>query len=79
MYYVYVLKSRKDGKLYIGSTGDLRQRLKDHNLGRVQSTKNRAPLGLIFYEAYQLKITAQRRERYLKSSDGHKDIKKRFG
>ena len=79
MFYTYVLKSQKDGNLYIGSSNDLRRRFREHNLGRVTSTLNRRPFVLLFYEAYQEKRVAQKRERYLKSSDGHKDINKRFG
>jgi len=77
MYYVYILKSDKDNKLYIGSTSDLKQRLRDHSTGKVKSTKNRLPFELICYESYKTKIIAQNREKYLKSSDGHKDIRKR--
>lgn len=78
MYYVYILKSQKDGKLYIGSTADWRNRFDEHQNGKVKSTKHRRPFELLFYEAYNEKSIAQRREKYLKSSDGHKDIKKRF-
>lgn len=78
MYYVYVLYSTKDSKLYIGSTGDLRQRIVAHNQGQVSSTKHRRPMRLICYEAYLEKTEAQRRERYLKSSNGHRDLKKRL-
>ncbi len=44
MHYVYVLLSKRDGKLYLGFTTDLKQRLKEHNGGKVQSTKPRRPL-----------------------------------
>ena len=78
MYYVYILISEKDQKFYIGSTSDLKRRMSEHNYGKVTSTKNRLPLKLICYEAYPSKIIAQRREKYLKSSDGKKDIRRRF-
>jgi len=78
MFYTYCLKSQKDNKLYLGSTEDLKRRLYEHSCGKVKSTANRRPFTLLFYEAYNDKITAQRREKYLKSSDGHKDIAKRF-
>jgi len=78
MYYVYILKSLRDKKLYIGSTSDLKRRFTEHQAGKVKSTQNRLPLEILFYEAYRDKETAQRREKYLKSSDGHKDINKRF-
>ncbi len=66
MYYVYVLKSEKDGLLYIGSTMDLRKRLNEHNTGLNRSTKGRIPFKLIYYEAYQSEKDARKRERNLK-------------
>lgn len=78
MYYVYILQSEKDDKLYTGSTSDLKRRFSEHQSGKVASTKNRIPFKLICYEAYSEKSTAQRREKYLKSSDGKKDIYRRF-
>ena len=51
MFYTYVLKSKKDGKLYIGSTNDLKRRLTQHNSGEVKSTKPRIPFILIYYES----------------------------
>ncbi|RLC36776.1 GIY-YIG nuclease family protein, partial [candidate division Kazan bacterium] len=55
MYYVYILKSEKDGKMYVGSTSNLKRRFYEHNSGKSPSTQNRQPLKLIFYEAYQSK------------------------
>ena len=67
MFYVYVLKSKKDGKCYIGSTNDLRKRFKDHNSGKVLSTKERYPLTLIYYEAFRSEKDARKREQKLKN------------
>ena len=78
MFYVYILLSLKDKKFYIGFSSDLRRRMIEHYAGKVVSTKNRRPLRLIGYEAYKTKSEAQRREKFLKTSDGKKDIKKRF-
>jgi len=78
MYYTYILISKKDRKFYIGCTGDLKQRIKEHQQGKVISTRNRRPLNLICYEAYQFKKEALRREKFLKSSDGKKDLRKRL-
>ena len=75
MYYVYILKSSKDGKLYTGHTVNLKQRLHRHNMGGVRSTKNRRPLKLIFYEVYLKKDDAKRREKYFKTTDGKKALK----
>ncbi|MBA3047453.1 GIY-YIG nuclease family protein [Patescibacteria group bacterium] len=66
MYYVYILKSLKDKKLYIGFTSDLNKRFKEHIEGKVESTKNRRPLVLVYYEAYKTKEDAIERERQLK-------------
>ena len=78
MFYVYILMSRKDGKFYIGSTADLKRRMQEHKRGKVLSTKYRKPLKLICYEAYLTKKEAEKRERFLKTSDGRKDLKKRL-
>ena len=51
MYYVYTLRSKKDGNFYVGYTKDLAKRIEQHNKGIVESTRNRRPLGLIYYEA----------------------------
>lgn len=46
MYYVYVIKSKKDNKLYIGLTNDLRKWLFEHNQGLNKSTRYRRLLVL---------------------------------
>ena len=66
MYYVYVLKSAKDDKLYVGSTNDLRRRLSEHNRGESLSTKSRRPFELRYYEAYATESDARKREYSLK-------------
>ncbi|OGB73643.1 hypothetical protein A3K24_02260 [candidate division Kazan bacterium RIFCSPHIGHO2_01_FULL_44_14] len=68
MYYVYVLRSQIDGKLYVGFTEDLKKRLIAHNSGKNLSTQTRKPLDLIFYEAFINKFDALRRERYFKTT-----------
>jgi putative endonuclease len=68
MFYVYILKSKKDNKLYIGYSHNLRQRFKEHQSGSVFSTKNRRPFELVYYEAYKNEGDAKLRERGLKHS-----------
>jgi putative endonuclease len=68
MYYVYVLRSQLDGKLYIGYTTNLGNRMQEHNNGEVTSTKSRRSLELIFYEGYKSMEDAKRRERYFKTA-----------
>ncbi|MFH1366037.1 MAG: GIY-YIG nuclease family protein [Patescibacteria group bacterium] len=66
MYYVYVLKSLKDEKLYIGSTNDLKRRLSEHNNGLNRSTKARRPFEIRYYEACINERDARIREYNLK-------------
>ncbi|KKP33413.1 MAG: hypothetical protein UR23_C0044G0006 [Candidatus Roizmanbacteria bacterium GW2011_GWA2_32_13] len=66
MFYVYVLKNKKNGDLYVGQNENLRKRFEDHNKGKVKSTKNFVPWILIYYEAYRDKRDATKRERNLK-------------
>ena len=66
MFYVYILRSKKDQDLYIGSTNDLRKRFQDHNAGLVFSTRRRTPFELIYYEAYKEEKDARDREHNLK-------------
>ena len=66
MFYVYILRSKKDGNLYIGYSKDLRRRLEEHNLGKSASTKPRIPFELIYYEAYKSQEDALKREHMLK-------------
>jgi putative endonuclease len=71
------LKSKKDGKLYIGSSGDIKTRLKAHNAGEVESTKLRRPLELIYFEACTSKQKAEKRELYFKTGFGREFLKNR--
>ena len=66
MFFMYILKSSKDGELYIGSTNNLKKRFKEHNAGFVESTRNRAPFWLVYYEAYASEAEARHRELNLK-------------
>jgi putative endonuclease len=77
-YYVYVLKSEKDGKHYVGYTEDIKRRLKDHNAGRVPSTRKRRPLILIYWEGCLNQQDATTREKYLKTAWGKRYIKNRL-
>ncbi|MBU1299281.1 MAG: GIY-YIG nuclease family protein [Bacteroidetes bacterium] len=78
-YSVYVLRSTKDNKLYIGMSDDVERRLVKHNQGKVISTKHRRPLVLIYTEMFATKSQAAKRERFLKSGPGHKFLKSVFG
>jgi putative endonuclease len=78
MFYTYVLKSRIDNKLYVGFCKDLKRRFKEHNLGRVESTKKRIPFDLVYYEACLLERKAIKREKYFKTGFGRRFLKERI-
>lgn len=78
MYTVYVLKSEKDGKLYIGCTSDIEKRIQCHNNGKVFSTRNRRPLVLIFKEEYLDKYIAYNTECYYKTAKGKRELKNKI-
>lgn len=69
-YYIYVLLSEKDDKLYTGYTKDLKQRFEQHQKGKIKSTKNRRPFKLIYFEGCLSQKDATLREKYLKSFHG---------
>ena len=77
-YYIYLLKSAKDGQFYTGYTSDLENRLCLHNSGKVFSTKNRTPFVMIYFEACLNEKDAIAREKYLKSGMGKKFLKNRL-
>jgi putative endonuclease len=72
MHNVYILKSLKDFKRYVGSTDDVSKRLAEHNSGKVRSTKSRRPFELVYKEVYATKTEALKREHFLKSGQGRK-------
>lgn len=78
MYFTYVIQSEKDGKLYAGFTGDLRNRLNDDNSGKVASSKNRGPFKIIYYEACIDEQDATTREKHLKSGMGKRYLRNRL-
>ena len=69
-YSVYILKSRKDGSYYVGSTKDLEDRVERHNQGRSQYTKSKRPWNLVYSEEHPDRSSAVERENRIK---GRKD------
>jgi len=78
MWYVYVLTGSKDGNLYVGSTNDLKRRLREHSRGRCDSTRHRTPLELQAYIAVRDEGIARQLEKYLKSGSGIATLRKRI-
>lgn len=75
-YYVYILKSLKDQKHYVGLTHDIDKRLLRHNSGRELATKSRIPFTLIYQEICEDRKSARIREKYWKSGAGRENISK---
>ncbi len=63
---------------YVGFTKDLKLRFEQHNKGLVESTKNRRPFALIYYEACTNETDARHREKYLKTYHGRMFLKRRL-
>ena len=78
MWFVYILKSLKDGDLYVGSTNNLRRRLADHNSGEVDSTRHRIPFAVEAHVAVRDKAKAIELEKYFKTGSGNAVLLKRI-
>lgn len=76
MPYLYILRSLKDKKLYIGTCSDLRKRIDRHNRGLVKSTKNRLPLELVYSKYFKILSDARKVEWKLKYTPWGGKIKK---
>jgi putative endonuclease len=79
MYYVYFLKSLKNGDLYIGSTENIEKRVILHNAGRVKSTKGYLPWELLGYEKFSSRAEAVMREKFLKNHQQKEILKRKYG
>jgi len=77
-YFVYVIQSKKDNKFYTGYTKNLKLRFEQHQKGLIESTKDRRPLKLVYFEGCLNQQDALRREKYLKTFYGKMFIKKRL-
>ena len=80
VYYVYILKSLKTGRSYIGHTDDLARRVREHNTGRGgKYTRQNGPWTLLYSESHSDRVSAVKRERYLKSTRGSQAKKELAG
>jgi putative endonuclease len=81
MYYVYALKSKKNQKLYVGYSNDLKRRFFEHNLTNRKTnewTKRNGPFKIIYYEGFVNKKDAQKEEKFLKSGYGREILKNKL-
>lgn len=75
---LYVLLSLKDNRTYVGLSHNFERRLKQHNSGRVKSTKHRVPFKVLFTEDLDTLKEARKRELYYKSGAGRRKLKNYF-
>ncbi|MCL5020232.1 MAG: GIY-YIG nuclease family protein [Bacteroidetes bacterium] len=78
-FFVYVLRSLTRERYYVGQTDDLSDRLRRHNGGRVKSTKAYRPWSIVYFEKYETRAEAVRRERELKGFKGTAKFLKLIG
>ncbi len=76
MYHVYVLRSDRSNRSYIGSTSDLKRRVEEHNAGLATATKHWGPWELVYTEEHPNRGSAMRRERHLKTGRGRDELKR---
>jgi len=79
MFHVYVLKSEKTGRRYVGSCENLETRVRRHNLGHSKATRHGVPWTLVPWtlvhsETFSNRVDATRRERYYKSGRGRDEL-----
>ena len=74
MFHLYILRSLKNGKYYVGSTKDVEKRLRQHNDGKTKSIKAFVPYELVYKEVYSSYSQARKRELYIKSRKSRKFI-----
>jgi len=73
-YSVYVIRSERNGRYYIGFSGRPEARLGEHNAGRVKSTRYLRPWKLVHSEQFTDASAARMREHYLKSQKSRRYI-----
>lgn len=73
-WFVYVLRSKRDGKKYFGCTQNLQKRLARHEKGDVSSTRNRGPFLVVQVEEFENRADAFAREKFLKSWGGRIEL-----
>jgi len=72
MYYIYVIQSLTHNTRYVGSTKNITDRIREHNIGKCRYTSSRSPWRLIYKEKYPTRGEAMKREKFLKSGQGRK-------
>ena len=73
-YYIYILRSKIIKRFYVGSCSNLELRLERHNTGMSRSTKGYIPWEIVYYEEFDNKTEAIKRERKIKKQKSVKFI-----
>jgi putative endonuclease len=76
MFYTYILYSELIDRYYIGYTENLELRLERHNQGWSQYTKQGIPWNIVYFEKYEDKSAAIKREREIKNKKSRRFIEK---
>jgi len=67
MFYVYILRSEKTKKYYVGSTQDVANRLREHNHGETRSIRHGIPWALVHQEIFPTRAEAVQCENKIKA------------
>jgi putative endonuclease len=78
MWYVYILKSTRYIKSYVGCTDNIERRLLEHNLGKSYYTSRYKPWEILKFELFKTYLEARKRERFYKTGKGREELKKLF-
>jgi len=75
MHYLYILLSETKSRTYTGVTESIKKRLKEHNSGRVKSSRPYRPYKILYTQAFPTSIDARQAERFYKSTAGRRRLK----
>ncbi len=78
MYSVYILRSLRNGDVYVGSCADVEKRFAQHNAGRVRSTKGYRPWELIEVQWFETRGEAVKQELFLKTGQQKEKLKTKY-
>lgn len=78
MYFIYIIRSSRDNKYYVGSTNNVVRRVEEHNKGLSKYTKNNKPWVLMYEEGYKTLSEARKREKQIKSWKKREAIERLF-
>ena len=78
MYLVYILLNEAKTRTYTGVTNDIEKRLKEHNAGKVKSSRPYRPYKIIYTEPFKTLSEARQKERFYKSTTGRRRLNKMF-